>query len=38
VPVLTGLALAWIYFGRGARIGRKQKTAPLTGYIPGARA
>lgn len=38
VPVLTGLALAWIYFGRGARIGRKQKAAPLTGYIPGARA
>jgi lipopolysaccharide export system permease protein len=38
VPVLTGLTLAWIYFGRGARIGRKQKAAPLTGYIPGARA
>ncbi len=37
VPVLTGLALAWIYFGRGARIGRKQQSAPPTGYIPGAR-
>ena len=39
VPVLTGLALGWIYFGRGARIGRKQKIAsPSPGYIPGARA
>ena len=39
VPALTGLALGWIYFGRGARIGRKQKiTPPPTGYIPGARA
>lgn len=39
VPVLTGLALGWIYFGRGARIGRKQKIAsPPPGYIPGARA
>lgn len=39
VPALTGLALGWIYFGRGARIGRKQKIAPPpTGYIPGARA
>ncbi|KCZ99929.1 putative permease [Hyphomonas polymorpha PS728] len=39
VPVLTSLMLGWIYFGRGARIGRKQRIAPPPpGYIPGARA
>ncbi|WP_213271510.1 LptF/LptG family permease [Hyphomonas sp.] len=39
VPLLTGGTLAWIYFGRGARIGRKQAvTQPRPDYVPGARA
>lgn len=38
VPLLASLMLGWIYFGRGARIGRKQRIAPPSGYIPGARA
>ena len=39
VPLLTGGTLAWIYFGRGARIGRKQPEAqPRPDYVPGARA
>lgn len=39
VPIIAGIILSWIYFGRGARIGRKQKTAPPpSGYIPGVRA
>lgn len=38
VPLLASLILGWIYFGRGARIGRKQRVAPPSGYIPGARA
>lgn len=38
VPILAGIVLSWIYFGRGARIGRKQKAAPPpSGYIPGVR-
>ena len=38
VPIFGGLVLGWIYFGRGARIGRKAWVAePPVGYIPGSR-
>ena len=38
LPLLTSAGLAWIYFGRGARIGRKQwVNQPPPDYIPGAR-
>ncbi|PKP82337.1 MAG: permease [Alphaproteobacteria bacterium HGW-Alphaproteobacteria-18] len=38
VPLLVGGVLGWIYFGRGARIGRKPRVAqPSPDYTPGAR-
>ncbi|MFN3609599.1 MAG: LptF/LptG family permease [Hyphomonas sp.] len=39
LPALAGGGLGWVYFGRGARIGRKAWVArPPPDYIPGARA